>query len=404
MILFHKKADGFNLQACDVICAAILFGSLTYGIKAVVSYIGFADYEENASLLFYLLWAIIYGRFLICNSKMILNFFIAEAIYGIILYANYKLFPYTRDYYEENFMFLRQIVVVYIPSLTVALTIKNFKGYLNNFSKVGKFGIAFMMVTYFMGFTERWNYQQFGINLCPFVTMILPSYLLHHRLNNLLWILVGFIFLMAGGRQSFVGFFVAFLVVYYCIKLHDIPLHKIMLYLLLSIIGVFVLYILLPFFIDILGDILKSIGMESRTLEMLTSDELFSTSTRDYIYESSLYYIKSNLFDIKGLFADRYFLRLSDDWIAYSHNMILEIILDFGVIIGGFITLIIFFQYFKQIRKAKIEKRSVIGVLATIVIIRLMVSSSFMIEGLFYTVLGLLFNPYDMLHVRKIFQ
>lgn len=396
MLLFHNKKSGFNLQACDVICTAIIFGSATYAVKAMVTYIGFSNYEELASLTIYILWGIVYGRFLINNQKLIINLLVAETIYLSILYVNYKLFPNTREFYEEYYMFLRQIVVVYIPSMTVALKISNFTGYIKIFRKVGIVGIILMIVAYFMGFIERWEYQQFGINICPFVVMILPSYLIHHRINDLMWMLLGFILLMAGGRQSFVAFFMSIAVILYCIKFHDLSLRKKISYACIAMFGFIVLIIFIPYLIIFLGNLLKIFGMESRTMDMLTGNELFSTSTRDYIYELSLYYIKNNLYNIQGLFADRYLLRLTDDWIAYPHNLILELMIDFGVVIGALLSIIIFIQYIIQIIKSNLEKRTVIGILATIVIIRLMVSSSYMIEGLFYTVVGLLLNPYDM--------
>lgn len=397
MILFHKKADGFNLQACDVLCAAIFFGAATYAIKAIVSFLGLSQYEEQASLIFYFLWAIIYGRFLLFNKRLILDLFVAEAIYGSLLYLNYNLYPNTQEYYEEYYMFLRQIVIVYLPSFTVTLRINDFKGYINNFRRIGIIGVSLMIIAYFMGFTERWDYQQFGINLCPFIVMIFPSYLLHHKFSYLIWMLLGFIFLMGGGRQSFVGILASMAVVYYCIRLHNISLKQMLTSALLLIMFI----ISAPLIIEVLGDVLAGMGMESRTLEMLTNNELFSTSTRDSIYESSIYFITHNLYNIQGLFADRYLLRLTDSWMAYPHNFILELMIDFGALFGGIISLIIFILYFWQLRKANLEKRTVIGVLATIVIIRLMVSSSFMIEGLFYTIIGLLFNPYDMISSKN---
>lgn len=396
MLLFHNNRSGFNLQACDVICTAILFGSATYAVKAMVTYIGFSNYEELASLTIYILWGIVYGRFLINNQKLIINLLVAETIYLIILYVNYKLFPNTRDFYEEYFMFLRQIVVVYIPSMTVALKICNFTGYIKNFRKVGIAGIILMTVAYFMGFIERWEYQQYGINLCPFIVMIFPSYLIHHRVSDVIWILIGFLLLMAGGRQSFVAFFISMVVIIYCVKLHNLSIGKKLMYACIAILGILILVVITPYIILLLGEVLEILGMESRTMEMLFGNELFSTSTRDYIYELSIYYIKNNLYNIQGLFADRYLLRLTDEWMAYPHNLILELMIDFGVVIGALLSIIIFIQYAIQIIKSNLEKRTVIGILATIVIIRLMVSSSYMIEGLFYTVVGLLLNPYDM--------
>jgi hypothetical protein len=392
MLLFHTKKDGFNLQALDVLCVAVFFATATYGIKAMVAYVGFGAYEDQASLFWYLLWAFVYGKFLWYNKFMFKNLLVAEVVYIGLMYVNYRLFPLTHDSYDEYFMFIRQIVFVYIPSLTVALKVNNFSGYIVNFRKLGIFGIGFMIIAYFMNYTQRWDYQLFGVQLCPFVIMLYPSYLLYHNKSDLIWIIVGFLFLMAGGRQSFVGFFIGMMVVYYCIRLNHLTIKQLVVRLMLVLFLLLFIVLLLPYLIVLLGDVVNVMGMDSRTMDMLTGNELFSTSTRDSIYELSMFYIRSNLYDIKGLFADRYMLRITDSWIAYPHNLILELMMDFGVILGGLFSLIILFKFVLRLVRGNIEKSTIIGIIATSILVRLMVSSSFMIEGCFYTVLGLLFN------------
>ena len=395
MLLFHTKKDGFNLQALDVLCVAVFFATATYGIKAMVAYVGFGAYEDQASLFWYLLWAFVYGKFLWYNKFMFKNLLVAEVVYIGLMYVNYRLFPLTHDSYDEYFMFIRQIVFVYIPSLTVALKINNFSGYIVNFRKLGIFGIGFMIIAYFMNYTQRWDYQLFGVQLCPFVIMLYPSYLLYHNKSDLIWIIVGFLFLMAGGRQSFVGFFIGMMVVYYSIRLNHLTIKQLVVRLMLVLFLLLFIVLLLPYLIVLLGDVVNVMGMDSRTMDMLTGNELFSTSTRDSIYELSMFYIRSNLYDIKGLFADRYMLRITDSWIAYPHNLILELMMDFGVILGGLFSLIILFKFVLRLVRGNIEKSTIIGIIATSILVRLMVSSSFMIEGCLYTVLGLLFNSND---------
>lgn len=395
MLLFHTKKDGFNLQALDVLCVAVFFATATYGIKAMVAYVGFGAYEDQASLFWYLLWAFVYGKFLWYNKFMFKNLLVAEVVYIGLMYVNYRLFPLTHDSYDEYFMFIRQIVFVYIPSLTVALKVNNFSGYIVNFRKLGIFGIGFMIIAYFMNYTQRWDYQLFGVQLCPFVIMLYPSYLLYHNKSDLIWIIVGFLFLMAGGRQSFVGFFIGMMVVYYSIRLNHLTIKQLVVRLMLVLFLLLFIVLLLPYLIVLLGDVVNVMGMDSRTMDMLTGNELFSTSTRDSIYELSMFYIRSNLYDIKGLFADRYMLRITDSWIAYPHNLILELMMDFGVILGGLFSLIILFKFVLRLVRGNIEKSTIIGIIATSILVRLMVSSSFMIEGCFYTVLGLLFNSND---------
>ena len=99
--------------------------------------------------------------------------------------------------------------------------------------------------------------------------------------------------------------------------------------------------------------------------------------------------------DIKGLFADRVMLRSISTSIAYPHNIALELMMDFGFVIGCLISVFILYKYVIRIIRGHTDKCTIIGIIATTVLLRLMVSSSFMIEGSFYTMLGLLFNVND---------
>lgn len=395
MFLFHRKTDGFNLLALDVLMMAIFFATATYGIKAMVSFVGLSAYEEQASLIWYIIWCVVYGRFLFFNRHMLIDLLIAEFIYLFLLYLSYQHFPETREYYEDDQMFIRQIIIIYIPSLTVALKIKDFTGYIKSFRKLGMIGISYMILAYFMNYTVRWEYQYFGVQICPFIVMLYASYLQYQKRSDLIWVIVGFLFLMSGGRQSFIGFFVGLAVVYYCLRLHDLSIEKFLRIALVSLVCFGFLILLLPCILDLLGGILNAMGMDSRTLDMLNGNELISTSTRDDIYELSFYFVKNNLCEIKGFYADRYLLRSFASWMAYPHNIVLELMIDFGVLLGGFIFAIIGFKYVIRIFKGSTDKRVIIGILSTLVLVRLMVSSSFMVEGSFYTILGLLFNKYD---------
>lgn len=206
MFLIHSKKSGFNIQAFDVVFMSLFFVAGTYGIKGIANYMGLGALEETFSLLFYIWWAFVYLHFLWSNKHMCKDLIIAETFYIGILYLNYRLYPASQEFYEEYMMQLRQIAVVFIPTMTVAFRINNFKGSVVLLGKYGKYGIVFMILCYFMGYIQRWDYQFYGIHLCPFVLMVYAQFVFTQNRKDLWWCAVGFIFLMAGGRQSFVGF------------------------------------------------------------------------------------------------------------------------------------------------------------------------------------------------------
>lgn len=85
--------------------------------------------------------------------------------------------------------------------------------------------------------------------------------------------------------------------------------------------------------------LLDSTGTSSRTLSMLEEGNLLTyNSGRDNFYSNIIDKILDNPFGL-GLFADRYFLSGT-----YCHNLILEVLINWGIILGGFF-IIIFFVY-----------------------------------------------------------
>lgn len=102
----------------------------------------------------------------------------------------------------------------------------------------------------------------------------------------------------------------------------------------------FVILLLIPicmFYKDMLAGlavILAQNGIESRTLELFLREEMY-TSGRDALYASLIDIILKDPLSIRGICSE---------WLVvgvYAHNLALELIYQFGVIVGGTLVLII---------------------------------------------------------------
>jgi len=142
--------------------------------------------------------------------------------------------------------------------------------------------------------------------------------------------------------------------------------------------------------IAFLGDL----GIDTRVVKMFQEGELFSFSNREVIYETAYEIISCNGTKVSGFFADRYYLRnfsMYSRWIEYPHNIFLEILLDFGIVVGTVLIAILLLRIVQSIIKSHDEKKIVVLMLVFLVMGRLFVSSSYMIEGLFYTMIYFIF-------------
>lgn len=133
-------------------------------------------------------------------------------------------------------------------------------------------------------------------------------------------------------------------------------------------VALYIAYILLfePF-VNLLVLIFDSIGINSRTLQLLISDELIShDSGRDELYQMAWDLIdRSPLFG-SGVWADRQYGGF------YSHNIFLELIIDYGYIGAGILIFIFCTKQFGILRKIPTNHKTMyfmmLGILAPLLV------------------------------------
>lgn len=106
----------------------------------------------------------------------------------------------------------------------------------------------------------------------------------------------------------------------------------------LSIISIVYLYY--KEILSYVNELFQKFGIYSRTLTTLTKDTIY-LSGRDLIYDNTILAIKDNYITGIGLAGDRLIHG------TYSHNIVLEIYVTFGVFLGTFIILILLMLFIK---------------------------------------------------------
>lgn len=145
----------------------------------------------------------------------------------------------------------------------------------------------------------------------------------------------------------------------------------------------------------------------SRTIEMLALSNIADDSSRSNIWSFFINEISQNPFKIHGLFADRAAINQTfmntnklGYWItetrsySYAHDLFLEILYDFGVVIGGFISVKIVSLVVRIIRFAKetddINEAGFYIVIVVYGFLMLLISDSFLLNVYFWFFLGLI--------------
>jgi len=135
-----------------------------------------------------------------------------------------------------------------------------------------------------------------------------------------------------------------------------------------------------------------------RTLELMEEGSFFESAGRDEINIVIDSGIARNPFGY-GLFGDRHVMVQRGLPATYCHNIIREFLCDFGVLIGTILLIYLVYMLYKSNKSIKDPYAYEILVTVTFVgLIHLLASGTFLADIAFWTMVGILLNPYIRLY------
>ncbi len=130
----------------------------------------------------------------------------------------------------------------------------------------------------------------------------------------------------------------------------------------------------------------KISGVNSRAISMLVEGTFTADNGRNEIYKLAIDAIKHVPFLGYGAYGDRQFIAPYFYW-GYSHNIVLEFIIDFGWIFGVLFLAILFYLCVKAVIKAKGNQVAVVAILIG-ANAKLFISDSFWSYPYFWMLVG----------------
>lgn len=108
------------------------------------------------------------------------------------------------------------------------------------------------------------------------------------------------------------------------------------------------------------GQFLQELGISSRTVEMLANGSYYTEdSGRSVIWGVAGDLIRTGGPFGHGIYGDRYVIAQQTTlWIGYCHNIVLEILVDFGYLLGGIILAVMLCRMIRILRAPDSEWRS----------------------------------------------
>lgn len=338
-----KSNDKDNTISC-VICIIIIslfFTNLLSGLNMLPQTLGDNISNIFKGIIFLCLIYCIPMLFQSINKKMILY------ILGIILFFLLQcLFFYDNKYFFENFLVH---VTTIFPIVICFLAINNYKLLLDKLIKIS-FGISVITLVLFLIFKNNMfsnGYSMGFANIMIFPSNILIYYLFNNKLKKMhklcaiiLFIANFFIILAVGSRGALINimFFLLYMIFFE-------QKNKVRKYIFcLSTIIVFLIIMAYSKEITVaLSQISSKIGLNSRTLNLLLSNNINHDSGRRELWAIVLSEICVSPFSIRGINADYLLIGI------YSHNFIIELLYEFGILLGVPFIIYIIYAIFKTV-------------------------------------------------------
>lgn len=217
-------------------------------------------------------------------------------------------------------------------------------------------------------------------SLLPQLLMVSIYFLKKPNLWNTVTFIAGMIYLFFCGTRGAMICFFAFLAFYILLRK---PLRK---NLVLYFVGIVLVSVVLVFYEPLLlwlQDVVGKLGMSQRTIMKLLSGDFLTSDSRNRIQAQVIEGVLDRPAFGYGIAGDRALVG------TYSHNIALEYLASYGIVLGGLLfvlTLFLIFGGYK--RAASSQAKELILALSCSAFLKLFISSTYLEEQLFFLLLG----------------
>ena len=307
---------------------------------------------------------IVSAMMVVVSRKLTLTV-VAYFIVGTIVLFTLVRFPGRWSYMSSDL--LKFTLPVLIPSGLCIASVNNFAVLIRSMLYVSVLAAVIGLLYAAMYLSGAFYIE--GYNIAFSYALLFPTFVLINKKFWLWKMLAAFMMLemLAIGSRGALLISVAYW--FFTILYEKYSLGKILLYCMGLVASIAVLFQPL---VNMLVSLFSMIGLRSRTLMLLTSDELLThDSGRDEIYMKVWNLIGQNPVMGSGIWADR------AQFGSYCHNVFLELLVDFGYL-GASILLIIFFVSQFKVFKNLTDNHKKMYIMMFSILLPLMVSSSYL--------------------------
>jgi len=330
------------------------------------------------SFVFMIIVGVLYLKNIRSVFKRIGPFFVLTYVFWGVL------FLVTMLIYPENFEYLIEVsfwlFLICLPTALYYLAIRDKLIFLDMLLLSGYFQMILGLIIFISMIITTPNYDMVFsyLLLVPIVIITYKVLFIRFKLIDIILIIVAIAaILTVGSRGPLLSYmiYIMLLILSYILKKKTKIKDLAILFIAQVVLVILTLNINELFnLLDKLDKLFLKYGIQSRTLYLIMSDNIDFSTGRSDIFSNTISYITQRPILGYGIAGDRVFLNGT-----YPHNILLEILAQFGVAFGGLIIAIFAFYWISALcfNKSKVEQHLAI-IFAGIGLISLFYSGSFL--------------------------
>lgn len=333
---------------------------------------------------------IVYKRLTIDDALLI--------IFAVFSYCIMRIFfPENIDYFIEIQPQIKHILLAFVIVRANFFDFDEIKKYLVLTARSVAVIVAVSLIFNQQYLMIHSNYMEFSNAISIALALMIYSGIMNNKICDIVISILGLFALLVYGSRGSLFTLLLLIILLLWIKYHNTKIALILIFFAVSIIllGSTMLGVLLEYMVNS--------GIDSRSISKLLSGNFLVSNDRIRIWQYIIGILMKNFIFGVGICGDRYYLpkKFTGVDATYTHNIILEILLDYGIFIGVLVIGTIFYIlvkcFFKEVDK---DKKAFFSVFVIVGVLQLMISRSWITEQNFFILLALLLTYSTTPHLK----
>lgn len=351
--------------------------------------------------IIYLILIFRYRKFLTKRKTFacVVCFFMASLPYSLMGY-----YYYLYNWFGLLYLFF----VTTLPWFLVAINIDDLNEILISYKKNAKWILIsnIILIAYCI-FTERnmFGNMEISYSILPLAIFSFYSFTTSKKIKHLLYFIVSSLTIVAVGSR---GPLICILIFIFIFMLTNAKKQKILTIIFL-IISIFFIYNFNTIILNMIS-VFEKYDIPSRTLYKIIESDFTDGTGRNKIYATTLdllneYPVFGVGLGVERITINQKFNNMQKDMSSsYPHNLILEILVQFGYVIGILVILFVAFIILRALKKSNLVEKNILIIFGTMEGVRLMISSSYLLSPIIFMFLGFCFRKSLLAKEEKAYE